>query len=96
MKSGCAVHVGDREADIYDLFVQPRRSNSQLLIRAEPNRKVQHELEYLIPPIEQALVLGQHTIELKRKPHRAARPSTIKVESSVMKQERSNVVLHFE
>jgi hypothetical protein len=44
----------------------------------------------------EALVLGQHTIELKRKPHRAARPSTIKVEPSVMKQERSNVVLHFE
>ena len=56
------VHVGNREADIYDLFVQPRRSNSQLLIRAEDNRKVQHELSYLIPPIEQAPVLGQQTI----------------------------------
>ncbi|UBF30708.1 hypothetical protein K9N68_38590 (plasmid) [Kovacikia minuta CCNUW1] len=33
-ESVCIVHVGDREADIYDLFVQPRRSNSQLLIRA--------------------------------------------------------------
>jgi hypothetical protein len=27
-ESVCLVHVGDREADIYDLFVQPRRSNS--------------------------------------------------------------------
>jgi hypothetical protein len=48
------VHVGDREADIYDLFVQPRRVNSELLIRAEYNRKVEHELDYLIPTLEQA------------------------------------------
>jgi hypothetical protein len=31
-ESVCVVHVGDREADIYDLFVQPRRANSELLI----------------------------------------------------------------
>ena len=60
------VHVGNREADIYDLFVQPRRSNSQLLIRAEDNRKVQHELNYLIPTIEQAPVLGEQTIAVPR------------------------------
>lgn len=62
-ESVCLVHVGDREADIYDLFVQPRRAHSHLLIRAEHNRKVQHELGYLIPTIEQAPVLGQRTIE---------------------------------
>ena len=77
--SVCVVHVGDREADIYDLFVQPRRSNSQLLIRAEHNRKVQHELDYLIPTIEHAPVLGQHTIELERNPERPARRATLTV-----------------
>ena len=51
--SVCLVHMGDREADIYDLFVVPRGSNSELLNRAEHNRKVQHELDYLIPTIEQ-------------------------------------------
>jgi hypothetical protein len=75
----CLVHVGDREADIYDLFVQPRRSNSQLLIRAEHNRKVQHELDYLIPALEQAPVLGQQTIELERNPERPARSATLTV-----------------
>jgi hypothetical protein len=71
--------VGDREADIYDLFVQPRRSNSHLLIRAEHNRKVQHELGYLSPTVEQAPVLGQHTIELERNPERPARCATLTV-----------------
>ncbi len=75
----CLVHVGDREADIYDLFVQPRRANSALLIRAEYNRKVQHELGYLIPAIEQAPVLGQQTITLERNPERPARSATLTV-----------------
>lgn len=78
-ESVCVVHVGDREADIYDLFVQPRRSNSQLRIRAEHNRKVQHFLDYLIPTIEQAPVLGQQTIELERNPERPARRTTLTV-----------------
>lgn len=75
----CLVHVGDREADIYDLFVQPRRANSALLIRAEYNRKVRHELDYLIPAIEQAPVLGQQTITLERNPERPARSATLTV-----------------
>jgi hypothetical protein len=75
----CLVHVGDREADIYDLFVQPRRANSALLIRAEYNRKVRHELDYLIPAIEQAPVLGQQTLVLERNPERPARSATLTV-----------------
>ncbi|UIE37885.1 IS4 family transposase [Leptodesmis sichuanensis] len=78
-ESVCLVHVGDREADIYDLFVQPRRSNSELLIRAEHNRKVQHELDDLIPTIDQAPVLGQQTIELERNPEQPARSATLTV-----------------
>jgi hypothetical protein len=73
------VHVGDREADIYDLFVLPRRQNSELLIRGEYNRKVQHELDYLIPMIEQAPVMGQCTIEVARNPERPARQATLTV-----------------
>ena len=67
------VHVGDREADIFDLFALPRREHSDLLIRAAHNRKVQHELGYLIPTIEQAPVLGEKTIEVQRNPERPAR-----------------------
>ena len=77
--SVCVVHVADREADIYDLFVHPRRSHTHLLIRAEHNRKVQHELDYLIPTIEQAPLLGQQTIAIERNPKRPARQATLTV-----------------
>ena len=42
------VHIGDREADIFELFAQPRAPQSELLIRAEHKRKVKHELGYLL------------------------------------------------
>jgi hypothetical protein len=60
------VHVGDREADIFELFALPRQANSELLIRAEHNRKVQHELGHLIAAINQAPILGSVTLELAR------------------------------
>lgn len=78
-ESKVLVHVGDREADIFDLFVQPRRVHSQLLIRADHNRKVQHELGYLIPAIEQAPILGRKTIEVHRNPQRPARQAHLTV-----------------
>lgn len=71
------IHVADREADLYDLFVLPRRTNSDLLIRADHNRRVQHELGYLIPTVEQAPVLGQQAIEVGRNPSQAARSTTL-------------------
>jgi IS4 transposase len=77
--SVCVVHVGDREADIYDLFVQPRQAKSELLIRVGHNRKVHHEMDYLLPTIEQGPVLGQCTIELERNPERPARSATLTV-----------------
>ncbi len=76
-ESVCLVHVGDREADIYDLFTQPRQPNRELLIRAAHNRKVSHELGDLIPTIEQAPVLGKCTINIRRNPERAARRATL-------------------
>jgi hypothetical protein len=73
------VHVADREADIFDLFSLPRRTNSQLLIRVQHNRKVQHELGYLIAAIEQAPVLGECVITLKRNPNRPERSADLSV-----------------
>lgn len=77
--SVCLVHIGDREADIYDLFALPRQANRQLLIRAEHNRKVDSELGYLIPTLESAPVLGQLTIEVERNPKRKARSATLTI-----------------
>lgn len=72
-ESVCLIHVGDREADLYDLFIQPRNVNKELLIRAQHNRKLADELGYLLPTIEQAPVLGQCTLDIHRNPNRAAR-----------------------
>jgi hypothetical protein len=73
------VHVGDREADIFELFAQPRTDRSDRLIRATHNRKVKHELGYLMPTIEQAPVLGQLSIELQRNPQRPARTAHLEL-----------------
>ena len=73
------VHVGDREADIFELFAQPRTANSELLIRAEHNRKVQHELGHLVPAVEQAPVLGEFTLEVHRNPKRKGRIAQLQV-----------------
>ena len=47
------VHMGEREADIFELFAQPRVANSELLIRVKTNRKVKHELGKLFPALAQ-------------------------------------------
>jgi hypothetical protein len=73
------VHIGDREADIFELFAQPRAPQSELLIRAEYNRKAKHDWGYLLPAIEQAPVLGQTTLRLERNPKRPSRDAQLTV-----------------
>jgi len=73
------VHVGDREADIFELFAQHRGPYSELLIRAEHNRKVQHELGTLRPTLEQAPILGELTVTLQRNPKRPARTAHLQI-----------------
>lgn len=41
------VTVTDREGDIFELLSLPREENSELLIRAKHNRRVEDELKYL-------------------------------------------------
>jgi hypothetical protein len=73
------VHIGDREADIFDLFARPRAENSDLLIRATHNRKVQHELDYLIPSVTQAPLLGELRVQVPRNPQRPAREAVLEL-----------------
>jgi Transposase Tn5 dimerisation domain len=72
------VHVGDREADIFELFAHPRAVNSHLLIRAEYNRRVQHELGYLLPTLNQSPCFGEIEIEIDRTPKRPARKALLR------------------
>ena len=73
------IHVGDREADIFELFATPRQANSELLLRVGHNRKVRHELGYLVPTLEQAPVMGTTAIEINRNPSQAARSASLQV-----------------
>lgn len=73
------IHVGDREADIFELFATPRQANSDLLLRVSHNRKVRHELGYLIPTLEQAPVMGTTAIDINRNPKQAARSAQLQV-----------------
>ena len=68
------VTVADQEADIYELFALPRRTNSELLIRAYHNRSVKSFAEPTVEKLQQAIgqspVCGQLRLELPRQPQR--------------------------
>ena len=73
------VHVGDREADIFELFAQPRAANSELLVRVKNNRKVKHELGKLFPALAQSPVLGEMSVTVRRTPQRPARSARVAI-----------------
>jgi hypothetical protein len=73
------VQVADREADIFELFAQPRQTNSELLIRIKTNRKVKHELGKLWLTMSQAPVIGELMVEIDRMPQRPARTAHVQV-----------------
>ncbi|MEW6497207.1 MAG: IS4 family transposase [Cyanobacteriota bacterium] len=83
------VTVADREADIYDLLVLPRRSNSELLIRATHNRRVKRnaeaqQVERLYEVMPQMPTCGQLTLELRRHPERVARSATLTLRTTTL------------
>jgi hypothetical protein len=83
------VTVADREADIYELFMQPRRPKSEFLIRAQHNRSVkptqEHQhIERLQQAIRQVHPCGQLTLELRRHPERLARPAHLTLRATTL------------
>ncbi len=76
------ITIADREADIYELFAQPRREGSHLLIRAAQNRRVKKEngeIEKLFETVRQVESCGSKTLELQRTPRRRARKAKLTV-----------------
>ena len=70
------ITIADREADIYELFAQPRREGSDLLIRAAQNRRIKkadEERGKLFETLRLVASCGQKTLELQRTPRRKAR-----------------------
>ena len=75
------VSIGDREADIYELFVwaTEKPGRPHLLVRAEHNRRVQQEHEKLWEQMAAQPVAGIKEVRLPRRAHRAARTAALEV-----------------
>ena len=73
------VHVGDAEADVYDLLVAERAAGVDLLVRAGQDRRVEHEATYLWAAMAQASITSWLELDLPRQGDRPARRATVAV-----------------
>ncbi len=68
-----AIAVCDREADIFEYLKYKRQANERFLVRASWDRRVQGEASYLFEALEQAPVLGEHTVRIEQRGGKQAR-----------------------
>ena len=71
------INVGDREADIYDLFQKAVTEKTSLLIRAAWNRRVDHPQAYLWPYLESQPVAATVTITVPSKAQKPTRQANL-------------------
>ena len=74
--------VGDRESDVYALFVAPRRPNVELLVRLAHNRALggeDKEQRHIIDALERATVIGEYEVEIARQGSRPERTAKLEV-----------------
>lgn len=71
------VNITDREGDIYELFALEREANSELLIRAKHNRRVEHELKYLQEAIAQVPASGNLAVLVPKHQGKPPRNATL-------------------
>lgn len=73
------VSVGDREADIFDLFLASQELRQDVLVRAAWNRRLEHPDQYLWETLEAQPEAGQRTLTVPRKGKQAARTASLSV-----------------
>jgi len=73
------VSVGDREADVYDLFLVTRPIGVDLLIRAAQDRKADHPERYLWAAMATAALVATVTIHMGARAGQPAREATLLV-----------------
>jgi Transposase DNA-binding/Transposase Tn5 dimerisation domain len=73
------VSVGDREADVYDLFLLDRPSGVDLLVRAAQDRKAEHEEKYLWAVMATAPLAATVTIHSGARAGQVAREATLAI-----------------
>lgn len=83
LKSRCPettiVGVCDRESDVYDLFVTPRSTGVEWLIRAAWNRRVEHAEKYLWDMMKSVPLLGTTSLRLPGRGQVAERTATMEI-----------------
>jgi hypothetical protein len=75
------VMVGDRESDIFDLFLLAD-SNHDFLVRAAWDRRLDQSGDHLWDAVEKASVLGRTIIDVLRKDDRPTRKATLTLQSA--------------
>ena len=73
------ISVGDREADVYDLFLLERPLGVDLLIRAAQDRKAEHPEKYLWAALASAALAATVTLHLGKRGKQLARDATLSV-----------------
>ena len=73
------VHIADREADMYDLFVCAQQQSSKILIRAVHNRRVVHECKYLWDAIKDNPICGNTIVNVGRANQRKPRKAKLNI-----------------
>jgi hypothetical protein len=75
--------IGDREADIFDLFAAPRRGGAHLLIRAVHQRRIadtpEGETAYIWPIVQEQPPAGTLTVSIQPVTQRAGREAILTV-----------------
>jgi Transposase DNA-binding/Transposase Tn5 dimerisation domain len=73
------IGLGDREADVYDLFLQERPAGVDLLVRAAWNRRVEPPERYLWTTVAAHPVVATLTVRVPRRGPQPARQATVAV-----------------
>jgi hypothetical protein len=77
----CFISIGDREADVFELFAMKRPVGVELLIRASWNRVVDSPHRYLWETLQSARVLGAVEVHVPRRPGEPIRRYTLALRS---------------
>jgi hypothetical protein len=73
------VVMGDREADLYELFATKRARNVHLLVRAKHNRHLGHGQQRLFRKVRLAKTVGTIPVMVQKTPKQKAREATVQV-----------------
>lgn len=73
------IYLGDRGADIYELFLEPRNPNMHLLIRANYNRPLTNSPDRLFEELEKTSAAGITEVVINRSRERKERTAKLEI-----------------